>query len=199
MPNYKNSIVYKLCCNDTAVTEVYVGSTTNFKNRKSDHKKACCKESYKGHNLYVYRFIRDNGGWSNWSMVQLEAIELNTKRELHARERHWLETLGASLNKIVPLRTRAEYREANRERLNAQKKLYDQANKEKKKVYREANREAILAYYKQYNQANKEKKKQHYHAKKDVKPCSVCGGKFNHGDKRTIKRHAKSKRHIKAL
>ena len=38
MVNYENSVIYKLCCTDPTVTEVYVGSTTNFRKRKNQHK-----------------------------------------------------------------------------------------------------------------------------------------------------------------
>ena len=111
MPNYSQSSIYKLCCNDAAVTDVYVGSTTNFTKRKCAHKSTCNNINADRYNYYVYQFIRDNGGWDNWSIILVEAYNTTSKRELELRERYWLETLGATLNKRVPTRTEKEYRE----------------------------------------------------------------------------------------
>ena len=38
MPKYENSVVYKLCCDDPEITDIYVGSTCNFKVRKTNTK-----------------------------------------------------------------------------------------------------------------------------------------------------------------
>ena len=38
MVNYENSVIYKLCCTDPTVQDVYVGSTTNVRKRKNQHK-----------------------------------------------------------------------------------------------------------------------------------------------------------------
>jgi predicted GIY-YIG superfamily endonuclease len=41
MPNYQNTIIYKIICLDTDVKEFYVGHTTNKKRREKDHKDCC--------------------------------------------------------------------------------------------------------------------------------------------------------------
>ena len=38
MPQYENAVVYKLCCDDPEMTDIYVGSTCNFKVRKTNTK-----------------------------------------------------------------------------------------------------------------------------------------------------------------
>ena len=63
--------------------------------------------------------IRENGGWQNWSMVQIERYEYNTKPELHARERHFIETLHAELNKVIPTRSKQEYRNDTKEHMKS--------------------------------------------------------------------------------
>ncbi len=108
-PDYKNSCVYKLCCKDPTIKECYVGSTTNFRGRKNCHKNKCNSINDKSYNRYVYRFIRDNGGWLNWTMIELEKVDCDDCKILHKREREWLEKLGASLNKNIPNRTKKEY------------------------------------------------------------------------------------------
>ena len=52
--DYSNSIIYKLCCRDVNVKEIYVGSTTNFRARKNQHK-SCCKIIKKKNNIKVYQ------------------------------------------------------------------------------------------------------------------------------------------------
>ena len=115
MPNYNKSCVYKLCCKDTEIKEEYVGSTTNFGRRKCEHKTICNNEKDGHYNFYVYKFIRDHGGWDNWDMVVIENVNVNTKHELHTIERQFIEDLDASLNKRIPTRPPKEYRENNKE------------------------------------------------------------------------------------
>ena len=88
--------------------------------------------------MYVYQFIRANGGWDNWDMVELERYNATDKRDLHTRERYWIETLGAALNKIIPTRTKQEYN-----------KEYREENKEKMKEYCEKNKVKISTQRKQ--------------------------------------------------
>jgi predicted GIY-YIG superfamily endonuclease len=86
MVNYKQAIVYKICCDDVNIKDIYVGSTTNFSRRKHQHKSVCNNEYNKGHGYRVYRFIDEHGGWKNWTMVEIEVFEATNKRDLHARE-----------------------------------------------------------------------------------------------------------------
>jgi len=58
---YSNTIIYKIFCNDTSVTDIYVGHTTNFIKRKYQHKVLCNT----GKKLKIYDLIRKNGGWDN--------------------------------------------------------------------------------------------------------------------------------------
>ena len=71
MVNYQNSIIYKLCCKNVEVSEIYIGSTTAFKARKSQHKSNCNNENRAGYNCKVYKFIRENGNFQNWDMIQI--------------------------------------------------------------------------------------------------------------------------------
>jgi hypothetical protein len=176
MPIYQNSIIYKIChCNDLNNENIYIGSTTNFRNRKCGHKTTCNNEKDKNYNIFVYTYIRDNGGWDNFVMIPIEVFPCNDKKELEVRERHHIELLKPKLNKVIPTRTQKEYREENKENLAEQKKQYRNDNKEKllanKKQYREANKEII-------NQKTKEKV-----------ICDNCGCEIR---KDCLKRHQKS-------
>ena len=90
MVNYEKSVIYKLCCKDPTIKEVYVGSTTNFRKRKNQHKECCTNVNSKKHGYPVYLYIRHNGGWDNWNMVQVTEVNAKDKRELHATERRYV-------------------------------------------------------------------------------------------------------------
>ena len=104
----QTGFIYKLCCRDPTIKDVYVGSTKNLRVRKAMHKSKCNNADSKEYNFRVYQFIRANQGFENWDVIQLEEVDYNTKHELRARERHFFESLNASLNKNVPNRTPAE-------------------------------------------------------------------------------------------
>ena len=70
--DYSKTIIYKICCNDLNVKEIYVGSTCNFIKRKSKHKDSCNNIKSKQYNYKLYQFIRDNQGWENFSMIEIE-------------------------------------------------------------------------------------------------------------------------------
>ena len=100
MVNYSKGLIYKLCCNDPTVTDIYVGSTTNFSRRKAEHKYSCNSEDAKGYNTLVYKFIRENGSWVNWSMVLVREYETTSKQKLKRKERKYIYKLGATLIKL---------------------------------------------------------------------------------------------------
>ena len=146
--NYQNSVIYKICCKDPEIKDIYVGSTTSFKRRMSNHKSICNNEKSNDYNLPVYRFIRDNGGFDNWSVVKIRDVCCKDKYDLEAEERKEFEKLGATLNSQYPQRRMKEYREDNKEIIKKKDKVYYEDNKneilEKAKEYREKNREKIL-------------------------------------------------------
>jgi len=112
--NYQKGLIYKICSKDPLITDTYTGSTTNFIKRRQEHKCNCNNvNNIKSYNLHVYKFIRDNGGWDNWDMLQLEAYPCNTQHELALRERYWFEINVSTLNKCVPSRIKAEWYKNN--------------------------------------------------------------------------------------
>ena len=131
MTDYQNGLIYKLCCKDTNITDIYIGSTTSFNRRKTHHKSSCNNEKNKDYNYNVYKFIRENGGFSNWNMVLIEYYPCETKLELIKREREVIENLKPSLNKQIPTRTNKQYRQDNKEKRLEQKKEYYENNKDK--------------------------------------------------------------------
>ena len=108
--DYQNTIIYKIVCNNLAITDCYVGHTTDFNRRKSRHKHSCYYEEKKI-NRNIYKTIRDNGGWENWTMVEIEKFPCADRNEAAARERYWYEQLNtAKMNMIKPVADRIRIR-----------------------------------------------------------------------------------------
>jgi hypothetical protein len=166
--DYSKTIIYKLCCKDTSIIEIYIGHTTNFNQRKHNHKNNCCNESAKNYNLNVYKYIRNNGDWDNWSMIQIEELNCSNSREALLRERYWIELLKPLLNIISPITFQEEkiiqkknWYEENKEHILEKAKENYEENKDKKleyqKQYAEENKEEIAEKQKEYREKNKEK------------------------------------------
>ena len=81
---------------------MYVGHTTNFKNRKLNHKKNCLIPTSAKYNFPVYSFIRENGGWESWEMIFIEKLECKNELEALKRGRELIEQNQASLNRYKP-------------------------------------------------------------------------------------------------
>jgi len=133
--DYSKTIIYKIVCNDLTITDSYVGSTTDFPKRKSSHKSkynsVCSNNNYNNNNKF-YKIIKDNGGWDNWSMIQIEEYTLcANSNQAKARVRHWIEELNAKLNFKVPLRTPEEYYKDNKEEIKIKYDKYNEDHKEK--------------------------------------------------------------------
>jgi hypothetical protein len=151
MPNYSNTVIYKICCRDVNVPEIYIGSTCNFINRRRQHKGACIYDNNKAHNFKVYEFIRNHGGWDNWEMVMIEERSVETKLQKDRLEREWIEKLKSSLNCNIPTRTHEEWIIDNPNRIKENTKAYYINNAEKLKEKSKQNRLDNPEYYNAYN------------------------------------------------
>jgi predicted GIY-YIG superfamily endonuclease len=61
--NHENTHFYKICCNDLNVKDIYVGHTTDFRKRKTQHKDRCLHE--KSENI-IYMFIDSSEIMETW-------------------------------------------------------------------------------------------------------------------------------------
>jgi len=100
--------MYKIVCKDLNVKDCYVGHTTDMTKRKCGHKHVCNNEKNKDHNLKIYKIIRENGGWDNWTMVLVETFPCKDKHEACRRERELYEELDAKMNTLRPYITQEE-------------------------------------------------------------------------------------------
>jgi hypothetical protein len=157
--NYQNTIIYKIVCKDLLVTECYVGHTTEFIKRKWNHKSRCNNINDKKHNLYIYTFIRENGGWDNWVMIEIEKYSCLDVNEACKRERYYIELLKAELNKVIPTRTKKEY---NNENIEFSKEY----QKEYQTEYYKQHKDHLLKKYQQNKDEISRKNRERYALKK---------------------------------
>lgn len=122
MPDYSNTIIYKICCKDTSINDIYIGSTCNFTRRKANHKFSCNNETRKEYNYNVYQFIREHGGWENWDMIMIHEASVENKLQKGKLEREFVDEMKPTLNINLPARTKKEWEETNKEKLAEKKK-----------------------------------------------------------------------------
>jgi hypothetical protein len=77
---------------------IYIGSTLDKKRRCLSHKGDCNNAARRNHNTLVYMLIRENGGFDNWEMVELEKKRCESFEELRKLEQAWIDKVGPILN-----------------------------------------------------------------------------------------------------
>jgi hypothetical protein len=152
--------IYKISSPQT--DKVYIGSTKQTLNRRFSHHK--------------YNLNCSSKSIIAFGDAEIELVEEIDEQNRLIRERHYIESYGEQcVNEIIPIRTKEETREYDREWSRA---------------FYEANRDQILEhnreYYRSYYEANKEKYKE--------KITCECGSKIT---KVNISRHHKSMKHMK--
>jgi len=175
--DYSKTIIYVIKCKDDNITEEYIGSTTDFIKRKCAHKSSCNNEKNKHYNFKIYKFIRENGGWINWIMLEVEKYPCQDKNEAHKREEEIRIDRKTKLNsnKAFVAETKEEYHkkynEEHKDKIKEQKIKYREENidkiKEQKIKYYEENKEEIKKYYEENKEEIKEKIKKYYEENKE--------------------------------
>jgi len=146
--DYSNCVIYKIQHIENEEL-LYVGHTTNFKQRKKAHKCACNCLANTNSNLKVYKMMRENGGWDNFNMIVLHKYPCQSREEADKEEDKVMRKLRASMNSINA------YRDEEK-RLEYRKKYYIE-NKEQKQHYYIENKEHISESQKDYRDKNKER------------------------------------------
>ena len=208
MPLYKIDFtkveIYKLKHKDDYEdANVYIGSTTNFKTRKYNHKSTCNNPDSNRYNLKKYEYIRNNGGWDEWLMILIEVFPCNNLREAESREEYWRSHYKATLNAqkcSANVNTQQEYDKQyyieNKEKILERNRIYNFINKEEineqRQDYRDNNKEKTAESNKIYRDNNKEKISEH---KKQTMTCE-CGCIVRKED---LARHKRTQKHIKLM
>ena len=167
MPDYNKGCIYKIKKQDDYEDDcIYIGSTCNFTRRKCDHKNKCNDNKSKKYNYRVYSYIRDNGGWDNFIMIEINKYECLDKRELEIEERRVIDKLKPKLNYLIPTRTKKERYETDEEYRNKIKQqrvdryIKDKdVNLEKSKKNYYDNKETKINYSRDYYKKKKDELK----------------------------------------
>jgi hypothetical protein len=107
--------IYCLVCLKQEVPGVYVGHSTNLQNRIYRHKHYCNTKNTIKYNFKVYKYIRDNGGWENWTIIVIDTISVADKREAEKIERYYIEKYNATLNIKRPFVSKEEGKKVKQE------------------------------------------------------------------------------------
>lgn len=155
MPRSKISdyTFYKIVCLDNSVDLCYVGSTANFLKRKNKHKTDCNNEKGKGFNSKLYTTIRENGGWSNFKMIEIATQEQLSLREAEKREEEYRQELKANMN------SRKCYITYEDRKNDSLQYYYDHKEDvlNKKRIFYENNKDRLKAKNIKYYYENREK------------------------------------------
>ena len=177
----KTGYIYKICCKDSNITEIYIGSTQNIKEGKRSHR-ACCKNPQDKHyNLYIYQFMRENGGFENWDMIVLKEVINTKKHELRKFEREEFEKLKPKLNSQKPRDISIESCGGIKQYQIENSKQYYQENKTERN---------------KYTQQRYQQKKVEISKWQKCKQNCICGGKYTNSGK---SKHLKSEKHLTFL
>ena len=181
--NYSKTIIYKI---EHIENEdlVYVGHTTNFDKRKSEHKSSCKNGKSNVYNLKLYQMMRSNGGWDMFRMIEVEKYSCKDRREAEKRENEVMKVLKANMNMRNSFITeeekkehRKQYYEENKGRFNEQCRYNYKSDKEY--------RDKLLEKHRNYYEKTKDKKNE--------KIKCECGCETS---KCHLKRHQATKKHI---
>ena len=172
---YENTTFYQIICKDKRITDCYVGHTTDFPQRIRDHHSKCTNVDSARYHLKVYEFIRSNGGWDNWEMLEIETCNCEDAFEAREIERCWIECLGGELNCIIPNRNKPEYYQEHIERITEYKHNWYERNKERcnekgRQNYQENKErysETAKAYYETHSEEIKRNSKEYYEKNKE--------------------------------
>ena len=153
--DYSKGLIYQI---EKDGIVYYVGSSTNFTNRKSTHKTSCNNENDTAYNYPIYTFIRNNGGWDEFKMVLIEYYKCNDANELTAREQHFINEFKTHLlNQKYASRTMKQYRIDNKIEIAKYREDNKVAITIKSAKYREDNNAEIKIQKAKYREDNKEK------------------------------------------
>jgi hypothetical protein len=68
---YTNTHFYKLVCNDTTITDCFVGYSINLTDSINKHRQCSTNNERR-----VYKFIKENGGFDNFHVVLIATLNL---------------------------------------------------------------------------------------------------------------------------
>ena len=165
--DFQKTVIYTIKTGNS----LYVGSTTNFTQRKSGHTNSISNENKKTYNLKLYKAIRANG--NEWCMLPHSKFPCNDKIEQTIEEERIRQLLNADLNS---------------KSCGTGINLSELGDKEYKKQYYTEDKAKIDEYQQQYRTENKAKLAEH---RKQKVTCE-CGCNVT---KCNLPQHKRTKKH----
>ena len=120
--------IYKLYSIDPNDDNVYIGSTTDFKQRMRSHKSRCNNEKQRSYNHFIYQYIRKHGGWDNFQGEIIHEFECTDDKHKRKVEQEYINKFGNGLNSdkaYQPLERKEylkQYHIDNKEKIDEYKK-----------------------------------------------------------------------------
>jgi hypothetical protein len=96
--NYAEMLFYKISCLCPNITKVFIGHTTNVNQRKHILKKQTQSETYYSD---MIEFIKNSGGWENWTLQILEKYKCKTHIDIVLREIYHSDILNKKTSDVV--------------------------------------------------------------------------------------------------
>ncbi len=168
--DYHNSIIYHIRHMENKEV-VYVGSTTNFSNRKGKHKYSCNHEERKEFSSPIYCHIRDNGGFDCFEVIPIKSLKLENKTQLLIAEQEELDKHQTLVNRNkahITIEELKQYHKQYKEDHKEELKLY---HKQYSKQYKEEHKEGLKLYNKQYDKLYREERKEKLKEKIECEAC----------------------------
>lgn len=89
--------IYMITCKNPAITDKYIGQTSNVVARRRVHKtKTATVTGIHQRNSKLYQFIRANGGWENFTLIPFTTVEADKANETEEYFRRIFGTLNTN-------------------------------------------------------------------------------------------------------
>jgi hypothetical protein len=191
MEDRRDYTIYKWIHSTLPLDFRYVGSTSDMKQRKKQHKSDCHNENSRNHNAQIYKIMREYG-FENFIMVPIEIVKNVTKTEARIIEEKYRMDLEANMNTVRCF--------TSEEELKKDKKRWNHDDYVRRKdyilmrckEYREANKEKIAIRCKEYLKNHKDE----IHKWQSTVCDCECGKSYTKANKA---RHEKCKAHLNYL
>ena len=199
MAKFQKGKIYKVC--NTIDDDIYIGSTIETLGRRMTKHRYNAKQ---GNDKTLLQL--QEKGVENLYIELIEEYPCSNKQELRAREGYWQRQLN-NINKRIEDRTskewyqdvkhdeefkqkRQEYRDAHKEQILHNEKIYRQENKDKIKEWRQS--EHGKTCLKNWREKNKEHVQEiNRRSKSQIIPCDKCGCEMQRG---SLHKHKQTKK-----
>jgi len=171
--NKKSACVYQIKHKNEELNQTYIGQTKNLQNRIAHHNGTCNNPNDKHYNIKLYDVIRAMGGSHNYEIsILFKSDDIDLIKEMEAI---LIKSIKPTLNTNIPMRTKKEYDQDNKEAIKCRRMKNLYLNHEQIK----ARDNARNVFRKEYL-VNKSRKyyaehKEELSKKRKIKVSCVCG------------------------